>query len=71
MAVLGHDRLKSLLRSEDYNDRLIVTPLLLESQVGEASIDIRLGNDFIVTRRGNLGSVDPSSQSQSGRRAIH
>ncbi len=62
MAALGHERLINLLRAEQYDDRLIVTPIFCPSQIGEASIDIRLGNDFIVTRRGNLGSVDPASE---------
>ncbi|MFV1976000.1 MAG: dCTP deaminase [Candidatus Scalindua sp.] len=43
-------------------DRLIITPLLnRDLQINEASIDIRLGNDFIVTRRGNLAVLDPAA----------
>lgn len=60
MAVLGHDRLWKLLTHEDLEQRLIVTPLMTKSQVGPASLDIRLGNDFIITRRGNLACIDPA-----------
>lgn len=68
MAVLGHGRIKSLLRATDLSERLVVTPLLTMSQVREASIDIRLAHDFIVIRRGNLPYLDPQrSDSRQGR----
>lgn len=59
MSVLGkHEILASLQRNLE--DRLFITPLLDPSQIGESSVDLRLGNDFIVTRRGNLSCIDPS-----------
>ena len=62
MSVLGHQALKELLCHCDLEKRLIITPILNpEQQISEASIDIRLGNDFIVTRRGNLSSLDPAA----------
>ncbi|SDR10562.1 dCTP deaminase [Pseudoxanthomonas sp. CF125] len=60
MSVLGNQRLIDALRDSEPEKRLVVTPLLNPTQVGEASIDIRLGNDFVVTRRGNLPSIDPA-----------
>lgn len=62
MPVLGKNRLLALMSEEALENRLVVTPLLSASQIGEASIDIRLGNDFIVTRRGNLASIDPARE---------
>lgn len=63
MSVIGNAELEKLLSREKIEDRLIITPILnYELQVNEASIDIRLGNDFIVTRRGNLAMLDPASQ---------
>lgn len=62
MSLLGKKRLLELMSTECLEDRLIVTPLLSDSQIGEASIDVRLGNDFIVTRRGNLASIDPARE---------
>lgn len=61
MSVLGRQRLIAAINSEDSSTRLVVTPLLNKNQVGEASIDIRLGNDFVVTRRGNLQAIDPAT----------
>lgn len=59
MSILGRKDLIAALSNPAPQDRLFVTPLLSESQVGPGSIDIRLGNEFIVTRRGNLPYVDP------------
>ena len=62
MSVIGHDKLVELLAREKLDERLIITPLLNPNlQINEASIDVRLGNDFIVTRRGNLAKLDPTS----------
>lgn len=58
MSVLGKDEIKKLLQAEQLDQRLVITPMLNESQIGPASIDIRLGYDFITTRRGNLAYID-------------
>lgn len=69
MSVLGHDKLVKLLGAKDLKERLVVTPLLNQAQqVSEASIDIRLGNDLVVTRRGNLDKLDPASNDVRGPR---
>lgn len=40
---------------------MVITPLLdPASQIGEAAVDLRLGNEFICMRRPNVGEVDPS-----------
>lgn len=61
MSVLGKQRLIDAIEHSDPQSQLIVTPLLSPHQIGEGSIDIRLGNDFVVTRRGNLQAIDPAS----------
>ena len=68
MSVLGKNRLIELMSEKDIDKRLIATPLLCDSQIGEASVDIRLGNDFIVTRRGNLASIDPAREDKKESR---
>lgn len=47
MAILTRSILLERLLKED----LVVTPLLTEDQVGDASIDVRLGNEFLVPMR--------------------
>jgi deoxycytidine triphosphate deaminase len=49
---------KSLLENLD-SGKLVVTPILDRAQVGEGSIDIRLGTQFIVNKRPELSEIDP------------
>jgi deoxycytidine triphosphate deaminase len=50
---------KSLLESLD-SGKLVLTPILdRAAQVGEGSIDIRLGTQFIVNKRPELSEIDP------------
>jgi dCTP deaminase len=40
-------------------DRLVITPLLdVDNQIGETSVDVRLGNEFILTRKRTFSSLD-------------
>jgi len=41
-------------------DRLVITPLLDKSQIGPASVDLRLGSGFIEARRRDAHVIDPS-----------
>lgn len=69
MSVLGHSAIEDLMKHPDLEKRLVITPLLNRAQqVSEASVDIRLGTDFIVTRRGNLASLDPASKDVRSQR---
>jgi dCTP deaminase len=47
--------------------RLIVTPLLSRKQINDASIDVRLGNQFIVFRSHTLQAYSPSMPSDTLR----
>jgi dCTP deaminase len=45
--------------------RLLVTPILdPQSQIGDSSIDMRLGNEFILIRKQTFGSLDISNPSE-------
>ena len=50
---------------EALEDRLIVMPLLDENQIGEASLDLRLGSEFLLLRRTDDSGLDPAEQAQS------
>jgi dCTP deaminase len=58
-AVLTKDGLKSRLEKD-----LVVTPILYEKQVGDGSIDISLGTQFITNLRPNIGEIDPERLSR-------
>lgn len=60
MTLLDTDALDAALAEPDWNHRLVVTPMLESTQVTEASIDLRLGNDFLVMRRSLGGGIDVS-----------
>ena len=44
---------------DDLPNRLVVTPILSKNQLGDASIDVRLGNQFIVFRMHTFGLFQP------------
>src|SRR5713226_1124408 len=49
---------ESLLRNLEPG-RLVITPILDREQIGEGSVDIRLGTHFIVNKRPQLSEIDP------------
>lgn len=59
MSILTHESIESAMQREDLGKRLIITPLLSpKKQVTEASVDVRLGNEFILTRKRTFPSLD-------------
>lgn len=60
MSTLTRDRIQELLESE-LPHRLVVTPILSKKQIGDASIDVRLSNQFIVFRMHTFGVFEPFS----------
>jgi dCTP deaminase len=66
MGVLGKSEI--LLRlfrcNGDPEKQLFITPLLSTDQIGEASVDVRLGNEFIVIKHTNLQTIDPTQGDQ-------
>jgi dCTP deaminase len=65
MSVLQHEELVRVLRAQPIRDRLVVTPLLDESQVGPASIDLRLGTHFREIRRWERAVLDPETDDEA------
>jgi dCTP deaminase len=45
-----------------YRQRLLITPLLSESQIGTASVDVRLGSTILLLRRARVGSIDVTEE---------
>jgi dCTP deaminase len=70
MAVLAREEILRRLYGEVGSPahRLAVTPLLNPQQVGDASLDVRLGNEFIITRRAHIPSVDPARKGEIERK---
>ncbi len=57
MTVLTKESIIGELRKGQDGDGLLITPLQLD-QVGAASVDLRLGNEFIVFKRASITSMD-------------
>lgn len=57
-SVLTREEIKSRLHTSDASRKIFITPLLSEKQIGHASIDVRLGNVFIVFRRTKYSGLD-------------
>jgi dCTP deaminase len=51
-------------------DQLVVTPILSPKQVGDISIDLRLGNQFITFRGHAHGTINPFQLTDEGLRRI-
>ena len=60
MTLLRHEDLWAAM-SRDLETALVVTPLLDDEQVGPASIDLRLGTEFLVLRRRLGPGLDPAA----------
>ena len=59
MSVLLREDILGLLNRDSVAERLIVTPMLDDEQVGPGSIDLRLGTEFIEALRRAGAVVDP------------
>ncbi len=60
--LLQNEALEEALRRERLAERLVVTPILeWDKQVGESSIDVRLGTEFLVTKRTHGAGLDPGA----------
>ncbi len=59
MTVLTHKALRDVLEPPgEAGERMVITPLLDEGQIGPASIDVRLGPDIIVLRKSVVAGLD-------------
>lgn len=60
MSILNSDSISEAMKRKRLTDRLIVTPLLdRQEQLGHASIDLRLGTEFIEVERHREATYDP------------
>jgi dCTP deaminase len=64
MAILTKGEIEQRMTSP-IADRLVVTPLLSKKQIGDASIDVRLGNEFVWLTRAATGSHNYSVAPES------
>lgn len=60
LEALSAQQLRQRLKTKDISKKIFVVPMVdLKTQVGPSSIDLRLGTDFIITKRTNYSIIDP------------
>jgi dCTP deaminase len=69
--ILHHEALDEAMSRADLSRRLIVMPLISDKQVGEASIDLRLGPEFRLLNRTEDSALDPGTQPQAVAERMH
>lgn len=67
MSTLTKEQLERRLNESDITKRLVITPILSQKQIGDSSIDLRLGNQFIVFKMHNFGVFQPYNEEISSR----
>ncbi|MEM4587438.1 MAG: dCTP deaminase [Candidatus Jordarchaeales archaeon] len=60
MTVLSRREILQRLFTQNPRERLVITPLISKNQISAGSIDLRLGTEFIVTRRTKYSLLDPA-----------
>ena len=69
MSLLSRDEIWESLRSKDPNS-IFIDPLLEESQVGNVTVDFRLGYDFLVSIMTRKPSIDLGAKDDFDKRSI-
>jgi dCTP deaminase len=59
MTALQYEALEESIRHTDLESRLVIMPLLDPKQIGPASVDLRLGTEFLEMRRRARAYLDP------------
>ena len=57
---LNKDLLLKRLQTNELNKQLIIRPLLSYTQIGDLTVDFRLGTDFLVSTQGREAYIDVS-----------
>jgi dCTP deaminase len=66
--MLQREALSHAVNHADPEKRLVVMPLLDESQIGESSIDVRLGPTFRLPNRTDQAGLDPATTDRTALR---
>lgn len=59
-SLLGRNEIIERLTEANPDKRLLISPILSSSQIQPASMDVRLGPDFLIIKIGKITYLDPS-----------
>ena len=66
-SVINYDELTKRLNSEG-DDKIFITPLIdPHLQIGYDSIDLRLGNEFLIFNKSNISEINPVTEKLNER----
>lgn len=71
MSILNKSAIERKMKLTDYQEKLVITPLLDSKQIGPASVDVRLGSSIVIPRKTYVESQDvtnPESAQQVEKR---
>lgn len=72
MTVLSASEIRTRLDSRERDNRLVITPLLDQVQIGTTSVDLRLGPWFITQTQSQVASINPGKPEDiSARRRMY
>jgi len=71
MSVISKAKLLKLLESSDEDSRIVLTPLLSRDQIGNATVDFRLGTTLLYRKRSQTAVIDVTDALESKRRQKH
>lgn len=58
-SLLGKKEIVKRLTTKEKSKKIIVSPILSSSQIQPASLDVRLGSDFLIIKTGKITHLDP------------
>jgi dCTP deaminase len=58
VTVLNGQQIRERMGRKAYGQRLLITPLLSEAQIGSSTVDVRLGSTILLLRKARVGSID-------------
>jgi len=71
MSVLTQEDIKKCFNERDFSKRLIVTPLLNPSEsIGCSSVEVRLGNQFVLMRRQSFTHLDIAENASNSQKSF-
>jgi dCTP deaminase len=69
MSVLTREEIIDFMNKEKIEERLFVTPLInLDESLGPSSMDVRLGNEFIIMKQQSFPILDISNKEELSQR---
>lgn len=72
MTILSKAQIEQRVFHKDILKRLVITPIIdIDRQIGEGTIDIRLGTRFILFRGRKIETLDPTEESSRIEERIH